>query len=93
MNIITTKLIADSRKADGSKTESIYINDVPVGRLTAYYDILGRLECYNADLRCAGDQWGALRIIAVTTLSTGRLLAQSRSAFTSRGIHNGAPHG
>lgn len=59
MNIITTKLIADRRKVDGSKTESIYINDVPVGRLTAYYDILGRLECYNADLRCAGGQWGA----------------------------------
>lgn len=54
MNIITTKLIADRRKADGSKTESIYVNDVPVGRLTAYYDILGRLECYNAELRCAG---------------------------------------
>jgi hypothetical protein len=59
VNIITTKLIADGRKADRSKTESIYINDVLVGRLTAYYDLLGRLECYNADLRCADGQWGA----------------------------------
>lgn len=59
MNIITTKLIADRRKVDGSKTENIYINDVLVGRLSAYYDILGRLECYNAELRCAGGFEGA----------------------------------